>query len=190
MVRFYTDAEMDEKCKEYRTVPLKLNKLVYGLQGSGENILTNLTTNKILAPPSVNLNLATISNVPLNPNPASQIVLNYGKLYDDVIVNNKSLNEENPLEYDRDEFDRFASEAQGDTDEFEYPAGMDEFDFELKDEPFQEVKRKRKRRTKFQVNEAKEMGGEDFDAPEVLVKEIEFDGDAEDFFGTPFDRLP
>ena len=154
MVRFYSDAEMDEKCKEYRTVPLKLNKLVYGLQGSGENILTNLTTNKILAPPSVNLNLATISNVPLNPNPASQIVLNYGKLYDDVIVNKKSLNEE------------------------------------IKDEPFEEVIRKRKRRTKFQMNEAREMGGEDFDAPEVLVKEIEFDGDAEDFFASPFDRLP
>ena len=163
MVRFYSDAEMDEKCKEYRTVPLKLNKLVYGLQGSGENILTNLTTNKILAPPSVNLNLATISNVPLNPNPASQIVLNYGKLYDDVIVNKKSLNEENPLEYDRDE---------------------------LIDEPFEEVIRKRKRRTKFQMNEAREMGGEDFDAPEVLVKEIEFDGDAEDFFAYPFDRFP
>ncbi len=185
MVRFYTDAEMDEKCKEYRTVPLKLNKLVYGLQGSGENILTNLTTNKILAPPSVNLNLATISNVPLNPNPASQIVLNYGKLYDDVIVNNKSLNEENPLEYDRDEFDRFASEAEGDTDEFEFPAGMNEFDFELREEG-----RSYNRRNRKQMNEAREMGKEDFRAPEVLVKEIEFDGDAEDFLAPPFDRLP
>jgi len=160
MVRYYTDEEMDEKCKEYRTVPLKLNKLVYGLQGSGANILTNTTTNKILAPPSVNLNLATISNIPLNPNPASQIVLNYNKLYEDVIVNDKPLNEENPLEYNRDDFDRFAEEAQAAETE----------------EPFEEVKKKRKRRTKAQVLEAREMGEEDFDAPEKEI-EIEVDGE-------------
>jgi len=92
MVRLYTDEQVDEKCKDYRPVPLKLYRVVYGLEGNGLNTLTNTKSDRMMALPSANINLATKSNIPLNPVPASQVVLRYNELYQDVIVEGKKLN--------------------------------------------------------------------------------------------------
>ena len=98
MVRLYSDEEMDEKCKDYRPVPLKLYRVVYGLEGRGTNPLTTTTRDRMLALPSANVNLATKSNLRLNPVPASVIQKRYNSLYQDVIVEGKKINTEIDIE--------------------------------------------------------------------------------------------
>jgi len=98
MVRLYSDEEMDEKCKDYRPVPLKLYRVVYGLEGRGTNPLTTTTSDRMMALPSANVNLATKSNIRLNSVPASVIQKRYNSLYQDVIVEGKNINIEPDIE--------------------------------------------------------------------------------------------
>ena len=98
MVRLYSDAEMDEKCKDFRPVPLKLYRVVYGLEGKGTNPLTTTKSDRMMALPGANINLATKSNIPLNPVPASLVKLRYNELYQDVIVEGKKLNQDIDIE--------------------------------------------------------------------------------------------
>ena len=98
MVRLYSDAEMDEKCKDFRPVPLKLYRVVYGLEGKGTNPLTTTKSDRMMALPGANINLATKSNIPLNPVPASLVKLRYNELYEDVIVEGKKLNQDIDIE--------------------------------------------------------------------------------------------
>lgn len=98
MVRLYSDEEMDQKCKDYRAVPLKLYRVVYGLESNGLNPLTNTKSDRMLALPSGNINLATKSNLRLNPVPASVVQLRYNSLYNDVVVEGKNLNTEIDIE--------------------------------------------------------------------------------------------
>lgn len=98
MVRLYSDEEMDEKCKDYRPVPLKLYRVVYGLEGRGTNPLTTTTSDRMMALPSANVNLATKSNLRLNSVPASVIQKRYNSLYQDVIVEGKKINTEIDIE--------------------------------------------------------------------------------------------
>jgi len=98
MVRLYSDEEMDEKCKDYRPVPLKLYRVVYGLEGRGTNPLTTTRSDRMLALPSANVNLATKTNIRLNRVPASVIKKRYNSLYQDVIVEGKNINIEPDIE--------------------------------------------------------------------------------------------
>ena len=98
MVRLYTDEQSDEKCKDYRPVPLKLYRVVYGLESNGLNPLTNTKSDRMMAVPSGNINLATKSNIRLNAVPASVVQLRYNSLYNDVIVEGKKLNTEIDIE--------------------------------------------------------------------------------------------
>ncbi len=98
MVRLYTDEQMDEKCKDFRPVPLKLYRVVYGLEGKGTNPLTTTKSDRMMSLPSANINLATKSNIPLNPVPASMVKLRYNQLYENVIVDGKKLNTEIDIE--------------------------------------------------------------------------------------------
>jgi len=98
MVRLYSDEEMDEKCKDYRPVPLKLYRVVYGLEGRGTNPLTTTTSDRMMALPSANVNLATKSNIRLNSVPASVIQKRYNSLYQEVIVEGKKINTEPDIE--------------------------------------------------------------------------------------------
>ncbi len=98
MVRLYSDEEMDEKCKDYRPVPLKLYRVVYGLEGRGTNPLTTTTRDRMMALPSANVNLATKSNLRLNSVPASVIQKRYNSLYQDVIVEGRKINTEIGIE--------------------------------------------------------------------------------------------
>ena len=98
MVRLYTDEQSDINCKDYRAVPLKLYRVVYGLESNGLNPLTNTKSDRMLSLPSGNINLATKSNLRLNPVPASQVVLRYNSVYNDVVVEGKNLNTEIDIE--------------------------------------------------------------------------------------------
>jgi len=98
MVRLYTDEEMDARCRDYRPVPMKLNKLVYGLEGVGTNPLTNTKSDRMLTLPAANINLATKSNVKLNTIPASVIEKRYNSLYQDVIIDGKKISNEEEIE--------------------------------------------------------------------------------------------
>tara|TARA_R110002051_G_scaffold3087_5_gene16627 strand:- start:1768 stop:2358 length:591 start_codon:yes stop_codon:yes gene_type:complete len=98
MVRLYTDEQSDENCKDYRPVPLKLYRVVYGLEGKGTNPLTNTKSDRMLALPSGNINLATKSNLRLNAVPASVVQLRYNELYNNVVVEGKKLNTEIDIE--------------------------------------------------------------------------------------------
>ena len=124
MVRFFTDEEMYEKCKEYRPVPLKLYRVVYGLAAKGTNPLTTSKSDRMMALPGANINLATSSNIPLTPAPASKVELQYKLLYDDVIVKGNKLDtnirledpsegdivEDYDLDYIRENFPEFSDE--------------------------------------------------------------------------------
>ena len=98
MVKLYTDEEMDEKCKDFRPVPLKLYGVVYGLESRATNPLTNIKSDRMLSVPAANINLATKSNIRLNTIPASVIEKRYNSLYQDVIVGGKNINTEIDIE--------------------------------------------------------------------------------------------
>jgi hypothetical protein len=89
---------MDEKCKDFRPVPLKLYRVVYGLEGKGTNPLTTTKSDRMMAPPGGNINLATKSNIPLNPVPASIVMKRYNELYESVIVEGDKLNTDIDIE--------------------------------------------------------------------------------------------
>jgi len=124
MVRLFSDAQMDEKCKEYRPVPLKLYRVVYGLAGRGANPLTTMKSDRMISLPGANINLATKSNIPLTTAPASKVELQYKLIYDDIIVKGNKLDtnirledpgeedveEKYDLDYIRENFPEFSDE--------------------------------------------------------------------------------
>jgi len=148
MVRLYSDEEMDEKCKDYRPVPLKLYRVVYGLEGRGTNPLTTTRSDRMLALPSANVNLATKTNIRLNRVPASVIKKRYNSLYQDVIVEGKNINIEPDIEGEY--MEERAKRVRRTKAQMAEAGRMGEEDFDA-DEA-----------------EAGRMGEEDFDAEEVI----------------------
>lgn len=144
MVKLFTDEEMDEKCKDYDPIPMKVAQDVLHRKENPDRI--NILNGVIKSPykvgqPPANVNMYASQIGMMTPVNAEEFLREYNKF-----VGEKLISEEKEIEQRIDE----STQTE------------------------QEEKPKRVRRTKQQVTEAKDMGAEDLDAPETeLVSDKE-----------------
>ncbi len=137
MVKLFTDEEMDEKCKDYDPIPMKVAQDVLHRKENPDRI--NILNGVIKSPyrigqPPANVNMYASQIGMMTPVNAEAYLKEYNKF-----VGGKIITQEKEIEQ------RMNESTQTE----------------------QEEKPKRVRRTKEQVTEAKEMGTEDLDAPET-----------------------
>ncbi len=137
MVKLFTDEEMDEKCKDYDPIPMKVAQDVLHRKENPDRI--NILNGVIKSPyrigqPPANVNMYASQIGMMTPVNAEAYLKEYNKF-----VGGKIITQEKEIEQ------RMNESTQTE----------------------QEEKPKRVRRTKEQVTEAKDMGTEDLDAPET-----------------------
>ncbi len=137
MVKLFTDEEMDEKCKDYDHIPMKVAQDVLHRKENPDRI--NILNGVIKSPyrigqPPANVNMYASQIGMMTPVNAEAYLKEYNKF-----VGGKIITQEKEIEQ------RMNESTQTE----------------------QEEKPKRVRRTKEQVTEAKDMGTEDLDAPET-----------------------
>ncbi len=162
MVKLFTDEEIDERCKDYDPIPMKVAQAVLHRKNDPDkiNILNGVIKSDIKTgqpPANVNMYANQIGRMNFGVS-AEQYLREYNRF-----VSAKLIEEENRLMQEQ-------IELMGEEDVDVYDIESTPPDLERDSSaPFTEVKPKRKRRTKFQAMEAREMGEEDVDAPDVYV---------------------
>ena len=139
MVKLFTDEEMNEKCKDYDPIPMKVAQDVLHRKDDPDKI--NILNGVIKSPyrigqPPANVNMYASQIGMMTPISAETYLREYNKF-----VKGKVIEQEKEIEQRLDESTQ--------TDPEEPP--------------------KRVRRTKQEVTEAREMGGEDVDAIETEI---------------------
>mgnify|MGYP003114226746 CR=1 FL=1 len=162
MVKLFTDEEIDERCKDYDPIPMKVAQDVLHRKADPNkiNILNGVIKSDIKTgqpPANVNMYANQIGRMNFGVS-AEQYLKEYNRF-----VSAKLIEEENRL---MQEQIQLMGEEDVDVYDIESTPPSLERDSSA---PFTEVKPKRKRRTKFQAMEAREMGDEDVDAPDVYV---------------------
>jgi len=160
MVRLFTEEEMDEKCKDYMPIPMKVAQAVLHRRDDPDkiNILNGVIKSDIKTgqpPANVNMYANQIGRMNFGVS-AEQYLREYNRF-----VSAKLIEEENRMMQEE-------IELMGEED-------VDVYDIESTpaEETFILVKPKRKRRKKMEVLEAKMMETEDIDAPERDEEEDE-----------------
>ena len=160
MVKLFTDEEIDERCKDYDPIPMKVAQAVLHRKNDPDkiNILNGVIKSDIKTgqpPANVNMYANQIGRMNFGVS-AEQYLKEYNRF-----VSAKLVEEENRLMQEQ-------IELMGEED-------VDIYDIESTpaEETFILVKPKRKRRKKMEVLEAKMMETEDIDAPERDEEEDE-----------------
>jgi len=155
MVKLFTDEEIDERCKDYDPIPMKVAQAVLHRKNDPDkiNILNGVIKSDIKTgqpPANVNMYANQIGRMNFGVS-AEQYLREYNRF-----VSAKLIEEENRLMQEQ-------NELMGAEDVDVYDIESTPPDLERDSSaPFTEVKPKRKRRTKFQAMEARAMGEEDF----------------------------
>jgi len=96
MVRLFTDEQMDERCKEYRPIPMRLYPKTLVIEKEGEaNILGNMRRKEMFAPPPATVSSLINSNMIIDANLSRKplnLAKNYDKIYGEFIETRDRLN--------------------------------------------------------------------------------------------------